>query len=90
MSHTHFVTSAIFAFTLIAASMISTAEDLPKTTDKDSQTVTVVQDGATKKDDSNTLSSKRSQYQERNEGVDCFYEENKTDQDCRGKKSGTR
>ncbi len=90
MTHTHFVTTALVACTLFSAPMISSAEDQPQPADVDSQNIAVVHDGDVKKDDTYSLSNKRARAPERAESIDCFYEENKAEQDCRGVKSGTR
>ncbi len=90
MTHTHFVNTALIAFTLCAAPMISFADDQPLPANVDSQNIAVVRDGDVKKDDTYSLSSKRARSPERAESTDCFYEENKAEQDCRGVKSGTR
>lgn len=90
MTHTQSVTTALIAFTLFSAPMISSADDQPQPADADNQAVAVVRDGDIKKDDAYSLSSKRARSTVKNESTDCFYEENKAEQDCRGVKSGTR
>jgi hypothetical protein len=90
MTHTHFVTSALIAFTLLAAPMISFADDQPPPADADEQAIAAVRDGAVKKDDAYSLSTKRARSAVKGESTDCFYEENKAEEDCRGVKSGTR
>lgn len=90
MTHTHFVSTALVAFTLFAAPMVTSADDQPQPANADNQAIVVVHEGDVKKDDTYSISSKRARSPERSEGVDCFYEENKAEKDCRGGKSGTR
>ena len=95
MTHTHFFGTALIAFTLFATPMISSADDLslaaqPPPADTDSQPIAVVHSGDAKKEDAYSLASKRAHSPEPAEGVDCFYEENKAEKDCRRDKSSTR
>ena len=90
MKHRHFLATVLIAFTLFAAPMISSAVDKPQAADADNLAIGVVRDGDVKKDDAYSLSNKRARSTEKNESTDCFYEENKAEQDCRGDKSGTR
>jgi hypothetical protein len=84
------VTTALISFTLFAAPSMSSSDSQPSQTDLENQTIEVVRDGANRKVESRTLSSKRAEYSESNESVDCFYEDNKAHQDCSRDKSGQR
>jgi len=84
------VTTAFISFTLFAAPSMSSPDKQPSQADQENQTIEVVRDGANRKVESRTLSSKRAEYSESNESVDCFYDDNKAHPDCSGGKSGQR
>lgn len=84
------VTTALISFTLYAAPSMSSPGSQPSQTDLEKRAIEMASDGAISKVESRTLSSKRAEYSESNESVDCFYEDNKAHQDCSGDKSGQR
>jgi hypothetical protein len=84
------VTTAFISFTLFAAPSMSSSDSQPSQTDLEKQAIEMARDGANSKVESRTLSSKRAEYLETNESVDCFYDDNKAHQDCSGDKSGQR
>jgi predicted outer membrane protein len=90
MTHTHFVTGTLLSITLFAAPMANSADEQPLPTDADKQAITVVHDGDVNQDDAHGLAGKRARSPERVEGIDCFYEENKAEKDCRDSKDSAR
>ncbi len=95
MTHTRLFGTALMAFTLLAMPMISSADEpslaaQPQPVDTDSQPIAAVRTDANIKEDTHSLASKRARAQERPQGIDCFYEENKAEKDCRRDQSSTR
>lgn len=95
MTHTHLFGTALMICTLLAIPMISSAGESSLTSqslpiDTDSQPITAVRSDASIKEDAHSLASKRARAQERPQGVDCFFEENKAEKDCRGEQASTR
>lgn len=90
MSRNIFVTTALMLFTLLAAPSMSSADDQPIQAEADNLDKAVVRNDEVKKGEVRTVYSKKTQSVERAEGVDCFYEENKSESDCRRTKSGQR
>jgi hypothetical protein len=88
MTSTNFKAAVLMVGTLLTVPVIGLAEDQPPVADANKQTVAVVRNGDAKHDDTSSFSSKRMQSTERNDGIDCFYEENKAERECRVMKSG--
>ena len=78
------ITTAFMSLSLFAAPSMSSADNQPNKPDLDNQTIEVARDGDAKKVDTQILSSKKAQYEASGEGVDCFYEANKSSPDCGG------
>ncbi len=89
MLHTQFVIAAPFAIMLLLAPMMGSADDPPLPVDEDSQPVAVIRNDVMQ-EDTHSLSMKRARTSERYETLDCFYEENKAEQECREDDSSTR
>jgi hypothetical protein len=84
------VTTTLMSFTLFAAPSMSSSDNQPSQPDLENQVIGVARDGNIRKAESHALSSKRAEYSESNESVDCFYDANKFHSDCSGAKSGKR
>jgi hypothetical protein len=89
MLHARFVVTAPIAIMLLVAPVMGSADDPPLPGDADNQSIAVMHDGDTQ-EDTHSLSGKRARSSEMYETLDCFYEENKAEKDCREDKSGTR
>lgn len=89
MLHTQSFVTASVAIMLLAVPLLAAADDAPPPVDEDNQSIAVMHDGDTQ-EGAHSLSSMRARSSERYETLDCFYEENKAEKDCREDKSTTR
>jgi hypothetical protein len=90
MSRNIIVTTVLMLFTLLAVPSMSSADDQPIQADTDNPAIEVVHNDEIKKDEARSVYSKKSRSVERAEGIDCFYEENKSESDCSRTKSDQR
>ena len=84
-----FVVTAPIAIMLLAAPMMGSADDAPQPVDEDKQSIAVMNDGV-KQQAVRSLPRKRARSSELYENLDCFYEENKAEQECREDDSSVR